>query len=1192
MGSPRWFQFRRWMQAIAIAQALASGAAAGPRALPELPIPQVFGVADGLPAAKVNMVAQDRSGYIWVATSDGLARFDGTRFRVWQYDPDDPNGLQGNVIQALHITADDRVVAAAEGGGLSVMEQTRSRFRTWHMRNTPTMTSDDVWAITSDRNGAIWFGTWAGGLYRLDLDDTLHAFRAQPNSKDGLPSDNIFALAFDGAERLWIGTDAGLAYWDGQHIERVVAPALGTQRIYSLFLDDDGTLGIGADSGFFRRTPTGQIEADPARAALGRNLVVDAVRDTQGERWLATIRALYRDDPAQGPVRLNLVPLPEQSNFSVYDALLDHQGGLWFGANIGLIHLAPGWRRFASPDTTLRERSRVDSDRVLAIAESADGSLWLGSRQAGLRRFDPALGRYVPTPTVPGLTDRAITALFERADGSLWLGRTGLLARIGRDGQTQRWTNTAAQDATLNGQIDLMTELRDGLLWTSSTGFGLQARDAQGHVVHSIAVGDGRGLEIGDTEQIGAGMDGGLWLAGGQGLLAWNAGERRLQPIAGVGAERVYGFALAADDRVWLARMGAIEVYRWDGAGLHRERRIDWRRGIPAVGPGGILVGTGGEVWLPTPRGLYRYSENTDALRRYGAGAGLPGHEFSNKPPLLSRNGIAVAAASAGLLLFDPHPDPTLDPPRTASNLVIDAISVRDDSGHRALAPGATLALGPADRDLSVRSRLLSYSDPRAHRYWFRLTPFDSDWVEVGNSGERNFPRLAAGDYLLEIRASDSWGNHSQTAGIAVRVAPHWWATRLARFVELLLTALALLGLALAWRSREQRRLAFQLAQEQRALAEKASRAKSHFLATMGHEIRTPMTGVLGMTELLLGTPLDDQQRRYASTIEEAGRHLLRLVDDALDLSRIEAGKLQLAPAPFATSTLFAQVQALLQPLAERKGLAFTFTLAANLPTYLLGDSGRIRQILLNLGNNAIKFTERGHIDIAIGWDAEALTMTIADTGPGLNEEQRARIFQRFEQAEGARTSARYGGSGLGLAICQELAAAMGGQIEVHSAPGRGSRFAVRLPLPKAAAPTNAQEAVALKAPGTLRLLLVEDDVTVAEVLRGLLVGMGHRVAHAGHGLAAMNELADAQFDAVLLDLDLPGLDGLSLARLILAHHPKLPLIAITARADSEAEPAARAAGMRAFLRKPVTTQQLAQTLAQVCAPERASNSD
>ena len=456
--------------------------------------------------------------------------------------------------------------------------------------------------------------------------------------------------------------------------------------------------------------------------------------------------------------------------------------------------------------------------------------------------------------------------------------------------------------------------------------------------------------------------------------------------------------------------------------------------------------------------------------------------------------------------------------------------------------------------------------------------------MALGNSGERVFTALAPGRYVVRVRAQDAAGNVAAEQRMSLVVLPPWWRSGWAIAAYALLGLLALAALALAYRARLKRRHAWQLAEHKRALAEQASEAKSRFLATLGHEVRTPMTGVLGMTELLQSTRLDPRQRSHVDAIRRAGEHLLRLVNDALDLARIEAGKLQLTNADFALRPLLDDIAGLMAPVAERKGLVYVEQLGKESPAILHGDRTRIQQILLNLIGNAVKFTAIGHVAVETsGLQPQGVRFTVSDTGPGLSDEQRQRLFRRFEQAEGARTAARYGGSGLGLAISQELAAAMGGRIAVESEVGKGTRFIVDLPLPGGGDPAAASYVVApgaVRSDSPLRLLLVEDDPIVAETLAGLLRAQGHAVVHVAHGLGALAEIATGQFDAALLDLDLPGMDGLALARMLRAQGFRAPLLAVTARSDPNAEAQAHAAGFDVFLRKPVSGEQLAAALA------------
>jgi CheY-like chemotaxis protein len=389
--------------------------------------------------------------------------------------------------------------------------------------------------------------------------------------------------------------------------------------------------------------------------------------------------------------------------------------------------------------------------------------------------------------------------------------------------------------------------------------------------------------------------------------------------------------------------------------------------------------------------------------------------------------------------------------------------------------------------------------------------------------------------------------------------------------------ALLLWRATCTWEAKAAQAQALERVARDRALARAASDAKSEFLATFGHEVRTPMTGVLGMAELLLGTPLALQQRSYAESIRGAGRHLLRLVDDALDLARIEAGKLELVDAEYDLHALVREVGALFAPLAQAKGIAFECCLAQALPRMVRGDAHRVRQILLNLCGNAVKFTPHGRVTLRAHAIHARMRLEVQDTGPGMDAQAMARLFQRFEQAEGALTTARYGGSGLGLAICRELASAMGGTIGVDSRPGEGATFRVDLPLVRAEAPPRSVHAPAgdRESPRGYTILLVEDDVVVAQVVQGQLQARGYAVTHAAHALDALAAMQATAFDLALLDLDLPGVDGMELARLLRGLGHRLPLLALTARTDPQAEPMSLAAGMDGFLRKPVAGDRL-----------------
>ncbi|MDV3255842.1 MAG: response regulator [Lysobacter sp.] len=1165
--------------------AAASAAGATPPAassvqpsIPEMPTLRHVDVADGLPSSNINSLARDPGGYLWLATTDGLARYDGIGMRVWRHVPDDPESLPGNYLTVLHVAPDGRVWVAPEGRGLSVLDPAAGDgFRHYRRATHPAMGSDEVWAIAS-QGGALWFGTFGGGLHRLDADGGITRHVSREDDPRSLPSDIVLSLNVDAHGDLWIGTTAGLARWTGEGFERVPLPgASPAPTVFSATPVGD-SLWVGASTGVFELTGDHRWR-QPAWSPMFEypNAVFGVLAGRRGELWLASHRQLWRTAGGEVPV-----PVPVGAKGPVlpmYQMLGQPDGAMWFPVpGVGLGYLQPDWRRIA--------QFRGAGDGLAAglypaVAVARDGGVWLGGERGELER----LGRDgAATPAGNALLERLggaqAMSLLEAADGALWLGQRRTLFRLDlHRGRVASWSAGDGPDDALAGPVDLIAQAPDGTVWVSFAGAGLQQRNpATGALLATVVPGPEQGLGMGDTEALVFDPGGRAWIATAQGVRRWDGDSGRFEAPAGIAVDdRVFALGFAPDGSLWLQRLSGLEQYRATGDTWHRVAHAGTAQGIPAAEAAGLQVDRDGRVWLATRRGLFRWDPGSDHARRFGLPDGLSSQEFVDRSLVLSEDGVLTAAlADGGVVMVDTR---VPDPPPRQSPLHVDRVEVRRQGDWVALDPRASLQVGPSDRELRVQLRLLSFDDPQANRYYTRLDGYDDDWVSHGASGERVLAGLPPGAHVLRARAIDAAGNAADEQVLAFTVQPPWWRTGWAAAGAFGLLLLLLWAAADRYRARLRQRHAWQRAEHEHEVARQASLAKTRFLATLGHEVRTPMTGVLGMTELLLDTSLAPVQRNYAQSIRDAGQHLLRLVNDALDLARIESGKLALAEQPFDLRALVDEVVAMIEPLARARGLAFRLEIANDAPRNLLGDPVRVRQILLNLLGNAIKFTGEGWVALEVGSAGDTdVVLCVADSGPGLNTEQQARLFRRFEQADGARTAARYGGSGLGLAICQELAAAMDGAITVDSSPGNGTRFEVRLPLPRVEPPARpVSDGPVPVAPH--KVLLVEDDAMVAEVITGLLRAQGHTVVHAGHGLAALAEVASGGFDVALLDLDLPGMDGLALARQLRGQGFDARLVAVTARAEAEVELLAQAAGFDSFLRKPVTGAMLRAAL-------------
>jgi len=501
----------------------------------------------------------------------------------------------------------------------------------------------------------------------------------------------------------------------------------------------------------------------------------------------------------------------------------------------------------------------------------------------------------------------------------------------------------------------------------------------------------------------------------------------------------------------------------------------------------------------------------------------------------------------------------------------------------------------------------------------------DAAWQET-TERELNFPMLPSRVFTLEVMARNGQGVWSAApAQLSFQVQMPWWTSRWL-WGGLIVSVVALARLM--WRHRihrlEAERRALEEAVEERTEllatakaraeqetvvvdqqkreierlleeAKEVSRHKSEFLANMSHEIRTPMNGVLGMTNLVLATKLNEEQREYVETARLSANFLLTVLNDILDFSKIEAGRLDLNPVEFSLKECLEQPGRMLSLQIANKKLEYLVTVEEDVPGQLVGDPDRLRQILLNLVGNAIKFTDHGGISLSVSRapaaDGATLLFAVRDSGVGIPADKQDLIFDAFRQADGS-TTRKYGGTGLGLAICSRLVALMGGSIWVESEPGRGStfhfsaRFGVVTEMSGAGESVNklAKAIVADSGPGTdLRILLAEDNPVNQRLASKLLEKRGHHVTVTATGRGALERIQDEVFDVVLMDVQMPDMDGLEATARIREWEKstgkRTPIIALTAHSMKGDRDRCLAAGMDTYVTKPFDINRLIEVV-------------